>query len=135
MPLPGANAVLEISRDNSTFVSISQPQLGLDGFNHSDEEGTFPVAGGGHIAGVEPSGHTEGPFSFTVDENADTAPLLMDANGQVLYWHWHPEGKESGKPRESGRGPVTITHTAADGTQRRFQVEGQIDGDIIYGTV
>ena len=134
MALKGSAAVLKISLHGQTLVNISGTLRGLSGFDISEVEDSRPIPGGGVQIGSQLLGYKEGSSSFTVDENATTAPVFWGRFGRRFDVEWDPEGLGTGTPKHTFEAIADISHAWEARGVRRFSVTLNHDGLIARAT-
>ena len=131
----GSRAVLKIARDGVTpLVDISAVTLGLDSFDVDEVEDTREVPGGAAQVTSQALGYREGSSSFTVDENAITAPIFVGGNGRKYDIEFSPQGVASGGPSQTFEAIAEISHSFEARGVRRFSVSLSHDGLITRAT-
>ena len=130
----GSRSVLKIARDGQTLVNISAVTLGLDGFDADEVEDTRSVPGGAEQVTSQALGYREGSSSFTVDENATTAPIFVGGNGRRYDIEFSPRGVASGQPRSTFKAIAEVSHSFEARGVRRFSVSLSHNGLITRAT-
>jgi len=129
----GLDATLSVTVDGTTKILTG----GVDGVQSItpsfDEEQTRPIPSAGIIA-FEPTGHTTGRFSCSVDANETSSPVLFLTSGRRAAIVFRERGDGRGKPEVQFSGILLTSLSGLRGTVLRFEMTVNIDGAIVRTT-
>lgn len=126
----GGDQALEIGPAADSRTVISGEGNGLSEFQLDRTRAARVIPGGGQNVRRQKGALKDATFTFSVDANSITWPLLFGKTGERLYFEWSPRGTASGMPALAGSGFVQITEPFPSDDVVRFSVSGEVDGAI-----